>query len=280
MSNSLLSTISIILSEVVILLIGVIVFLIIKNRKKILPTSQGDTSSKNNIKETILCLEKLEKITASRLNSLDTNNNNSESYALTKRLDFIRSEISILKSHDLNTDNTNYWNMVDKTYHKNDEEHNSDANLSNKEAIYQARINNLENFKIMFYDAEKRIIKSNITINELRNLVEAKPSPDISALIEKINEIENENMILSEKIQHADNELAKRISDISNKEDSSELDGLKEENEFLVEQIQHLLQNEVYASKKMLENINSLEDALSEKNEECKQLTDQLAKKS
>jgi len=280
MSNSLLSTISIILSEVVILLIGVIVFLFIKNRNKTLSISDNSNSNKNNIKETILCLEKLAKITETRLKNLGSNNEKTEVHALTKRLSFIHSEINLLKNHDLNNNGENYWSMVNKAYHDSEEEYNSDKIPSKKEAVYQSRIDNLEDFKEMFYDAEKRVIKSNITINELRNLLEEKTPPDAQTLIDKINEIERENKILCEKIQQADEALAKKISDINDNDENSELDSLKEENEFLVVQIQHLLEQEVKASNKMLDDINSLEEALSEKNNECKKLSEQLTNNS
>ena len=168
--------------------------------------------------------------------------------------------------------------MVDKAYLKNKKVDNNDVKTpSKKEEIYLARIDNLEAFRALFYDTEKRLIKSNITIQELRHLIEEKPSPDINKLFEKITAIENENNDLCKKIQQSENELAKTISELENTEEPSELDALKEENEFLVIQIQHLLQQEVVASKSMLENLHSLEDALEKKNDECKKLTALLA---
>ena len=53
---------------------------------------------------------------------------------------------------------------------------------------------------------------------------------------------------------------------------SASIDTLKSENEFLVQQIEHLLAQEVEASKKLLDRIHTLEDEIIKKDEEIQSL--------
>jgi len=266
-----LSTFSIVLLEITIILIVIITFLIFKLRSitnKSMPqlTDSGKTSPLSYIEE-------LTQHTKTKLKGLDSIKEVSLNTALTKRLKLLEFERTILKSPELKNHDTDYWGSFEKILAS------SDKTSSNKEQIYLSQISNLEKFKELFIETKQKLISSLLMIEDLKDLASQTPEPD-QAMIEKINLLKDENLQLKHTVEltaHELDEVLKTVSDVGSLKDQNKLDSLKEGNEFLCTQIQHLLQQEVVASQQMLEDIDALKTALHDKEKECVSLTKQLS---
>ena len=281
MSGTFLTTYSILISEIAIILVAVIVFLFyrLRNQKASVHRKRKVT---NTIQDIILpYLETLITATKSRLDNKDSSQDEAHHAALSKRLEFLEAQRNLLNKQDAGFDKEAYWELVENEYIETNYEQKSSELSSNKEQVYQSRIDNLENFKQLFFEAEEKLVASFQTIEELRGLIKEEPSADVDKLLGKVNQLQEDKEALEGKLKNASGKLQESLTALKMVQDNDTHDDLasvKEENEFLLMQIQHLLNQEVESSKKMLENISSLEEALHEKETECERLTAELKK--
>ena len=273
------TTIIILLSEIIIFLIILVIFLFIrlKNSKKGLKKSKNhsDNNTKNN---PLSYIEKSKLDIEARLNILTSSENSDQLSALRKRFDFLESEKSIIESHINTNDPEPYWEYVQNQYLNNQSAEFNNDNSNIKEKVYLSRIESLENFKNMFFHAQENIKEMFETIKQLRNKIQDTTELDTTELEGKIKNLEDNKQQLEEHLSKITQELDENIKALQlfkQNNNTEELENLKEENEFLVNQIQHLLQQEVQNSKNMKEKMQSLENTINEKELENKKLMGQ-----
>jgi len=283
MSVTFLSTLSIILAEVVLVLLGLAIFLFIKLRsaKKTNAESKPETSKDTqdaSSGDVLAYINELVLLTEGKLKENEAKENDTTQQPFSTRLAVLRSEVNILEHQLNNPDSTSHWDFVVKEYSNS----SSQGDASQKEKIYQARISNLEEIKNMYLKLQEDYKESLETIKKLQGLTDGENNTDelkntIKELEEKILESQKkfdaENARLNSIIEEAKQGGSESVGD---SEALAEVANVKEENEFLVTQIQHLLSQEVTASKSMMENIGSLEQQLEEKEKECEGLRSQL----
>jgi len=283
MSGTFLTTYSILISEVAIILIAAVVFLFLRLRKQrtLIHRKRKVT---NTIQDIILpYLETLITATKSRLDHKDSIKDEIHHVALLKRLEFLESQRNLLNNSGGKFDKEAYWELVENEYIETNYEQKSSELTSNKEQVYQSRIDNLENFKQLFFEAEEKLRESFKTIEELRTLINEVPTLEVNKLLSKVNQLKEDKEALEEKLKKASGRLKESLTALKIVQDNDthdDLDAVKEENEFLLMQIQHLLKQEVESTKKMVDNISTLENALHEKETECARLTAKVNKLS
>jgi len=276
MTYDTLATISITLLEVTLILIVVAIVVIVKYRKlkNLTPKNTAPPLTKTTL---VSYFSKLVQQNEKKLSTLDDTKDSDVKFSLSTRISSLKSEINILKSTNKEKGEKNYWEFVVDEFSKI-----AEKDVGVKEEFYQSRISNLEGFKNLFFDAEKKLTKAQITIEELRAILDEKPEDNIPEIIEKVNFLESENNKLQEQLIAANVELEKAMPEILDENKTAkknEMASLQEENDFLVTQIQHLLKQEVETSTEMLKTINSLEDRIDEKTAECERLKSTISGK-
>lgn len=279
MSDTLLTTYSILISEITVILIVVIVFLIFRLRAQ-KKSAQRKRKVTDTIQGNLLpYIKALIVATKDRIGQLDPVNDERQHTALVTRLRFLESQRDLMSTSDNSFDKEAYWDLVEKEYIEI-KSSKSDGELSrHKEQVYQSRIENLENFKQLFVDAQTKLNDSFKTIEELRSLINEGKTPDVDKLKTKVDKLEEEKETLIEELNKASGKLQESLTALQMVEDNDtheELSSVREENEFLVTQIQHLLEQEVESTNKMVSDIDALKDALSAKEAECQKLVKQL----
>jgi len=276
MTYDTLATISIVLLEVTLILIVVAIVVIVKYRKL---KSLAPQNTANPLTKTALInyLSKLVRQNETKITTLDDTKDSDVKFSLLNRINSLKSEINILTSTNKEKGEKNYWAFVVDEFSKIVEK-----DVGVKEEFYQTRISNLEGFKNLFLNAENKLTKAQVTIEELRVLLNEKPEDNIREIIEKVNFLESENKKLQEQLIASNAELEKAMKETLDENKTAKIDemaSLQEENEFLVTQIQHLLKQEVETSTEMLKTINSLEDRVEEKTAECEKLKSEISEK-
>jgi len=276
MTYDTLATISIVLLELTLILIVIAIVFIVKYRKlkSLAPQNTATPLTKTTL---VNYFSTLVRQNETKISTLDDTKDSDVKFSLSNRINSLKSEINILKSTNKEKGEKNYWEFVVGEFSKT-----SESDVGVKEEFYQSRISNLENFKNLFLDAEKKLTKAKITIGELRALLDEKPEDHIQEIIEKVNLLESENKKLQEQLIASNAELEKAMQgnqDESKTTNKDEMSSLQQENEFLVTQIQHLLKQEVKTSTEMLKAMNSLEDRIEQKTAECEQLKNEISGK-
>jgi hypothetical protein len=210
MSGTTLTTIIIVLSEIVVVLLAMGGFLYLRSRKQksthanltspaIIP--QAATNEKNE-PSPLAYIEAEISRTSSRLEDSDAAHDPVEQSRLKARLNLLRAERQVLDDLTDKNENTDYWAIIRRCYENEDENKDEVENtiaedsIDKRDAIYLARIKNLENFKAMFLDSEERLKDSFDTINELKNaltnLSQTEETAQLEAMVDKLS-IDNIN---------------------------------------------------------------------------------------
>jgi len=278
-SDTFLTTYSILISEFLIILIAVVVFLIYKLRSQRVALREK-RKVVSTIQDNLLpYLHSLITSTESRLKE-SPDINDPQRNALQQRLKFLFSQHELLSKQGNGFNKDAYWKLVENEYIARGTIEENPEMSSTKEHVYISRIENLEGFKKLFFETEEKLVESFKTIEELHALTSQQPIADLDTLKEKVHKLETEKNTLKETLIKTSEKLKESESQIQKSEPPTDVSELKEENDFLCKQIEHLLEQEVYASKKMIENIAELENALHEKEAECQRLSSQLQSKT
>jgi len=270
MNDTTLMTIIIILLEILLVLIIAVIILVIKIRasnKKIRLSSQA-SSTDNTIPPSLTQLLKTE-IECTQQQLADTENEPGIT-ALNKRIILLETEQAI---HQVdNKPDDDFWATVEQHYQE--AEIPTRPLSDNREQIYLSQIENLEKFREFFLQTQRQLADSFVTIDKLKHIIgDYNPAEDKDKLLQTIQQLEADKHELQTQLDQTLKEISNNMDTIKSgltdnaelQESREELDNIKEENEFLVNQIQYLLQQEVESSAEMMKRIASLEETIQQK---------------
>jgi hypothetical protein len=283
----------------IISLIGnLVLFLLIRKKQK----KQSADDSKNIQKKASL-LEYIQseiQRCQQRLSTIQDERLDDSSSAIRHRLSLLEKEKQLLQ-HLQGDSSDNYWKAVRDKYMRtgkassdptstNPSQTDSDyQKMKNTLNLYIMRNKNLEKYKKLFLDNQYYLSVKNEAFEKvsqhLFNSITVHTQEDIQDLISKL---ESDKVLLQKELDIDDEVFEEIITnmrellDISSAPQAStkkELDdlmdrfeNLEEENDFLVKQIQHLLEQEVEASKNILIRVEELEDQIKTKDKEIEEL--------
>ncbi len=287
MSTSLLATITIVLSEVVILLLALTVFLLLRLRKHKsareviqapLPEKKPATSEptlQSYIEDQITN-------TTQQLEAIDETDDVNKKTALASRLGLLTTEKQLLDTIGLDSGQKDYWDTVAKYYLGEVASLDNEDDNSDKNAALLSRLKQLEIFKELFFNAQNKLKDSFDVINNMKNTISNMPSNEENSQIEEmVDKLSIDNISLHKQLDKANQQLKTILDDaiqsvdgsseiISSDTDKSadiqsdEVNELKDENDFLASQIQSLLQQELAQTKALHERIKELEATQNE----------------
>jgi len=277
MSGSSITVLEIILLEVIIILVPITAFFAYKFFKKSSPASKSNFKASDFMAHFASYINENIITTDKKLAETSSDENKDQHDLLTVRLNTLKSELDILTyKNDNEADGKDYWTHVVDEYTKH---HQHDADSTAKEQVYATRIKNLESFKEMYLQSQLELAESKETIQKLSDITDKDENINSEELTATIQKLEEENKALQEKLKSDGGDLDTAIDSIKTdtQTGSAEMDNLKDENEFLCQQIEHLLKQELESSQQMVEKLGSLEVELNEKNAENEVLINKLA---
>jgi hypothetical protein len=237
MSGTTLTTIIIVLSEIVLALLALAAFLYLRSRKQKSTKTNNDVSTdvstaitaQEETKEPSLLsyIEAEISRTSARLEGSDSSQDPAEQERLTARLNLLSAEKQVLDELTENDETADYWAIINK-YYKHDVETDTDTEngTDKRDAIYLTRIKNLEKFKLMFIDSQDKLKESFDTINDLKHALGNLASKDEAAQLEEmVDKLSIDNISSNKKLNDANQQLQsvlKEMEDIRSADDIPE----------------------------------------------------------
>lgn len=292
MTMDFLLTTVIILTEVIIVLGALAIFLFLRMRhykKRHTPARQTNQSvtvkSAANRKEDIRAyLQTQTSLTKDKIESLDENINPQQQLALASRLSLLSLETEILNSTLDKDSSENDWEIIYKQYGNDDEARDGEESYEDKLAALNTRIKKLEIFKDLFTNAQNKLKQSFNVINDLKTSISELPGAEEHVQIEEmVDQLSVENINLHKQLDEANRQLKNIFEEATlTSKDSDDTDvisdddnqDLQSENEFLAKQIQELLVQDREKTLAMQERIAELESVEQQKNDKNKIIDD------
>jgi len=297
MSSSLLVTIVIVLSELVIifLVLAIMLFLRLRKLKSTARTIQPPTPAVAQPIETGPSLQAYieEQITRTthKLEDIANTDDHSQKSALASRLGLLKTEKQVLDTVVMDVEHENYWKAIEQFYQEEAVSLDGENSNTNKDAALISRLKKLEIFKDLFFNAQNKLKDSFDIINELKHTISSMHSDEENSQIEDmVDKLSVDNINLHKQLDKANQHLKSILddamqsisengtipTDTGNSPDSAdkEITELRDENEFLVSQIQSLLQQELAHTKSLQERITELETSQNESESINIKLTD------
>ncbi len=210
--------------------------------------------------------------------------------AIERRLTVFSAERNILsESRNGNElDNSGYATLVERYYRSADLARTPEFDkLQTAVSTYQQRIDNLEQFRTLFFRSQKDLADAaNRVVDMKRRLEEGMLNEDEQAAL--IAQLKQEKERLGKELNIADHELEAIMSNMGQLQkidldgglpDKGEIKGIldqmraiEEENEFLQVQIQHLLKAEVDSENELKGKLEAMQAALDEADERYRTL--------
>jgi len=277
--NFLLTTV-LILSEVIIVLGALAVFLFLRlrrhgNRQEPGKTTKQEVNPNDSIRN---YFQTQSDLTKNKIESIDDDTNPQEQLALASRLSLLSHETELL-NHSLNTSSSDHdWEVIYKQYAGAEESPDDEDNYEEKLTTLNTRIKKLEIFRSLFTNSQDRLKKSFNIINELKTSVNDLPGEQKHEQIEDMVDhlsIENINLhkqfdVANQQLKDIFEEAALTATDISESEtvQNSSMDinssDLQAENASLTKQIQELLEQDREKTQSMQKRIVELEGQIQQ----------------
>jgi len=274
MSATFLTTLSITLIEIIIILLILLIALFLRFRKLKSASSATNKQGQSNVENTEKIVPFLTHLkdeinrTTDKLEEVDGENEQTYKTALSTRLELLRKEKQIIESIQTNTDNTDYRELINRAYASDHHATENDAaEPVDHEAIYLARIKNLESFKDLFLQTHAKLKESFDTIDALKHKISEMPSSEENTQLEEmIDKLSIDNIGLNKKLDLANKSL-KTVLDEATPQDDDKASAItddtvellrqtQEENDLLKSQI-HQLQNQEH------ENTTSVQEKIT-----------------
>ncbi len=213
MSGTMLTTIIIVLSEIllVLLILGIYLYRRSSKRKAIearKKPAQAEVAEKTAAGPSALdYLEEEIRRTSARLEEIEGSEEAATQTSLTTRLNLLGAERQLLEALSADDENTDYWGSVNRCYESDEEGEYKEDYTDKKNAIYLARIKNLENFKTMFMNSQEQLKDSFDTINKLKEALGNLSSDEAAQLEEMVDKLSIDNINSNKQLNEANQQL-------------------------------------------------------------------------
>lgn len=287
MSSSLLATIAIVLSEVVIILLILSVFLLSRLRKlkstakTIQPPAPAVTQSIETGPSLKTYIEDQITRTTQKLEDIASTDDHSQKSALASRLGLLKTEKQVLDTVNMDTEHQSFWKVIEQYYQEEAVSIVDGNNNNDTDAALITRLKKLEIFKDLFFNAQNKLKDSFDIINGLKHTISGMHTDEENLQIEDmVDKLSIDNISLHKQLDKANQHLKSILDDAmqsvsdngnipintdSNPDNADEeINELRDENEFLVSQIQSLLQQELAHTKSLQDRIDELETSQHE----------------
>ena len=194
MSDTFLTTYSILISELAVILIAVTGFLVYR-LLKLKKTAVPEVKQAKPVKQLDLdhFLKELTSQTETRLQSLDPDKDAAQYVATQSRLDILKSEMKISAS---SSDENSYWASVDSEYAEE-----QDIELTKLQQDRKSAILSIGDMKMLLQDSEEILVESYNTLSGFRDLISKDPAPDAESLLKRVDDVDSNQRLLQEKLK-------------------------------------------------------------------------------
>jgi len=194
MSDTFLTTYSILVTELAVILIiatGFLTYRLLKAKKAPAP----EAKQAKPIKQLDLdhFLKELTIRTEARLQSLDSDKDAAQHVATQSRLDVLKSEARISSS---SSDEDAYWASVDSEYAEEE-----DIELKKLQQDRKSAILSIGDMNKLLQDSEEILVESYNTLSSFRDLINEDPAPDADALLKRVDDVDSDQRLLQEKLK-------------------------------------------------------------------------------